>query len=358
MDDLESVRRAFTDACATRKTRSLDVVFRLGGRRVRLRVAGTELAELLTSAFASVIDPRGASEPPDAADTNGVDLSIAAWDRAATGVGCPGLGLVPDRTDTLGPGLMFQYRNGHLLRYDRASIVKCLDRRSRELFLCVEDAAQLGLNDRTRPFEHFLRAWAHDRSLHVLHAGLVAHDGRGLLLGGQGGSGKSTTAIACALGGLDFLGDDFVATAATPDEWFGHALYDTVRVDTSNLERFPELKAHCTLPSQPRDGFKSLVYMSDVLPEATQRVASTRVAAIAIPTIAGTGTTFVRPTSRAEVLRRLAPSTLLRALGGGAASFAHMTELVRHLPCYELVLGASIDTVPALITDLLDSAAS
>jgi hypothetical protein len=301
-------------------------------------------------------------EIPDAAseraDVDPVALRISAWDRADTGIGCPGFPLVPDRTDVLGPGLMFQYRAGQLLRYERSTIVKCLDRQRRELFLCVQDAAQLGLNDRTRPFEHFLRAWAHDRALHVLHAGLVAQNGRGVLLAGRGGSGKSTTAIASALGGLDFLGDDFVATAVTPHGWCGHALYNTVRVERSGLDRFPALRGPSTAPMYARDGDKFLVYMSDVLGASpTRHVASTRLAAIVVPTIAGTGATFVRSASRGEILRRLVPSTLLRALGGGASSFSHMTDMVRQLPCYELVLGASLDAVPALVHDLLNATA-
>jgi hypothetical protein len=34
-----------------------------------------------------------------------------------------------------------------------------------------------------------------------------------------------------------------------------------------------------------------------------------------------------------------------------------MTDMVRQLPCHELVLGASLDAVPALVSDLLDAAA-
>jgi len=352
LTDLDGVRQAFAAARAASTTRGAAALLRLGGRRVQLQVAGSELAASLTRAFAPLIENTEIDDPRNGED-GCIELRIGAWDRTATGVGCPGLALVPDRTDVLGPGLMFQYRAGQLLRYDRSSIVKCLDRRSGELFMCVQDAAQLGLNDRTRPFEHFLRAWAHDQSIHILHAGLVAHDGRGVLLAGRGGSGKSTTAIACALAGLDFLGDDFVATAATADGWRGHALYDTVRLERSGLDRFPSLEAHRVSPAQLHDGAKYLVYMSDVLGAARGRVVGTRLAAIVIPTIAGSGATFMRPVSRGEILRRLVPSTLLRALGGGASSFSHMTAMVRDLPCHELVLGTSVDAAPDLLRGVL-----
>jgi hypothetical protein len=136
---------------------------------------------------------------------------------------------------------------------------------------------------------------------------------------------------------------------------FGHALYDAVRVDSSSLDRFPALRRSSTPPSQPADRNKFLVYMSDVLAGAAGRsVASARLAAVVMPTIHGTGTTFLRPASRGETLRRLAPSTLLRGLGGGAASLSRMTELVRRLPCYELVLGTSVEAAPDLMRELVE----
>jgi hypothetical protein len=343
-------------ACAACAPRPRDLFLRWAERRVRLRVAGPTLATLLTRAFAPLLEvptPPGENHPSDAADP--VELCIHAWDRAHTGIGCPGLPLVPDRTDVLGQGLMFQFRAGHLLRYERSTIVKCLDRERRELFLCVQDAAQLGLNDRTKPFPHFLDTWAHDRRLHVLHAGLVARSGHGVLVGGGNGSGKSTTAIACALGGLDFLGDDAVATAVTENGCVGHALYNAVRVEQFSLDRFPVLREPSIPPTRPSDRNKFLVYMSEVLRGTPARpVASARLAAIVMPTIQRTGATFLRRVSRGETLRRLAPSTLLRGLGGGAAGLSHMAEIVRRLPCYELVLGTSVEAAPALIHELLD----
>ena len=111
-------------------------------------------------------------------------------------------------------------------------------------------------------------------------------------------------------------------------------------------------------PVYPSDGGKFLAYMSEVLARtAVGTVATTRLAAIVIPTVEGKGPTFLRGAARGETLRRIAPSTLLRGLRGGRPSFSHMAEMVRHLPCYELVLGASVEAVPDLLHELLDAPA-
>jgi len=67
---------------------------------------------------------------------------------------------------------------------------------------------------RAHPGSFALAAALSGPGAQVLHAGAIAHDGAAVLLVGVGGVGKSTTALACALGGADFLGDDLVLVEA------------------------------------------------------------------------------------------------------------------------------------------------
>jgi hypothetical protein len=59
---------------------------------------------------------------------------------------------------------------------------------------------------------HFLDAMAYalitSLALTPIHAGCVARDGRGVLLGGDSGAGKSSLAYACARSGWTFVSDD------------------------------------------------------------------------------------------------------------------------------------------------------
>ncbi len=349
-DWLAGVRGAFAMACDASPAAVHEWYLRLCGRPVRLRAVGRELTDQLTRCFETLQDATIAGARASAV---AVDLSIHAWDRAATNVGCPGIPHAPDTTDVLGSGLVSQFRQGRLLRYDRAAMVKCFDRADKELFVCVADARRTDLADRCKPFPHFLATWCHDRGVEVLHAGLVSRRGRGVLLGGGPGSGKSTCAVVAALAGFDFLGDDCVGTEITPTECRGHACYNAVRVDDGNLQRLPVLRSHCYAPTSPRDRKKSLVYMSDVIPGRT--VASTTIVAIAVPRIVGSGPSRLVPAGKGATLRKLAPSTLLRGLGSRADGLAHIAELVRRLPCYELELGAVVDDVPRCLDALLAS---
>lgn len=52
--------------------------------------------------------------------------------------------------------------------------------------------------------------WALQSGMFLLHGAAVGKDGKGVLIGGVGGTGKSTLAVSCLLGGMDFSGDDYV----------------------------------------------------------------------------------------------------------------------------------------------------
>jgi hypothetical protein len=75
---------------------------------------------------------------------------------------------------------------------------------------------------------------ARTQGLAPLHAACVGRDGRGVLLMGASGSGKSTVALHCLLRGLDFLSEDAVfvqpsSMLATGAANFLHVRSDTLR---------------------------------------------------------------------------------------------------------------------------------
>jgi hypothetical protein len=65
-----------------------------------------------------------------------------------------------------------------------------------------------------------------------LHAACVGHKGRGLLLMGSSGAGKSTVALHCLLDGLDFLSEDSVFVAPKTMLATGVANFLHIRADS------------------------------------------------------------------------------------------------------------------------------
>jgi hypothetical protein len=338
---LAGMREAFERACAAQPTATRVVDLRFAGLPVRLRVVGEGLFEQLDRTF-SPLHARGTHEQ--------VELTIDAWDREGTGVGCPGVPFVADATDALGGGLLKQFGDGTVLHFERVRDVAALDRRRRQLLFCVDSARTTELHLRSKPFPDLLATWYRDRGVQPLHAALVARDRRGVLFVGASRSGKSTCALACALSGFDYLGDDAVGLQLAGDQCIGHAFYAGARVDGALVERFPALAAHCIEPIG-RWERKGMVFVPE-LPGCGMAPA-TPIRAIVVPEISAGNRLQIAVTPPASALRSLAPSSLLVPLGARAVGLTAIAQLVRRTPCFRMTFGDDVRAIPDAVDRML-----
>ena len=337
-----AVQAAFERAAARPGTPLFDASYHFAGRPVRLRIAGARLAPQLAAVWAHL------EAPPVAAPTLRIDL----WDEAESGVAAPplpdgagGAGAAEHRVLELSPDARF-------LHHVRPAMRVCLDRQRAHLVGCAERADALSLNERGRPLHLGLSLWLRDHGVQVVHAGLVALDGVGVLLGGSGGAGKSTSSIACALGGFAYLGDDSVGIEEHADGSFtGHSLYGSTSFDPHHLARLPPLPGRTLIGSLPGED-KHVVLLSGTDGVRLGRHAPIR--ALVLPRVAGGPATRLRQAAKGEALRTITPSSLLAMLPRpGRDGFERLARLTARLPCYWLELGEEISEVPARMRELL-----
>jgi hypothetical protein len=320
--------------------------FRFADAPVRMRVAGHALNDHLRRSYAQLL--------ADDVDPDGpFALTIDAWDRATTGLGCPGVPMPPDQTHLLDLGLITTYGDGRIIRYERGHYVNAIDRLSREIFTWRADGNDQALYERAKPFPNMLEVWYRDQGVQQLHAGLVSRDGKGVLFIGQSGSGKSTCTLACALDGFDYLGDDHNGLQMTDDgRCIGHSFYNAARIGPGHLEHFPQLRAHEVPPHNQYDQ-KSLVWMTQV----TGRVArKCDIVAVAMPRIVPGGATRFRRASKVQTLIALAPSTLKLPIGAGFGGFMNLTEFIPKIPCFLLECGPEVRQIPDCVRQMVDQA--
>lgn len=71
----------------------------------------------------------------------------------------------------------------------------------------------VGLKTDYTQFSHgmtdLLEEWGRKNGLLMLHGAAVGVDGKGVIIAGKGGAGKSTLSVACLMAGMDFVGDDY-----------------------------------------------------------------------------------------------------------------------------------------------------
>ncbi|MEP7356401.1 MAG: serine kinase, partial [Anaerolineales bacterium] len=336
----EAAHRAFQSATA--HSRSRQEHFVIGGQSLRFHFAGDAWLPQFTAALAH------RAAPPTARP----HLTICVWDSASTGARMP----APPWSSAdysprgeIAPYCHERYRAGYQLD---AGLLSLLDVRRGLALLWTADAARLPRYELTFPARSILYWWAQVQALQMVHAGAVGHAGGGVLLVGKGGSGKSTTALACLQAGLDYAGDDYVLVDDQPTPR-AHSLYCSGKLHAGHIGRLPVflplIHNHSHLTSE-----KALLYLNDAY--APQLVADLPLSAIVLPRVTGAARTSYRRVSTVQSLAALAPSTMRQLPGAGPADYAHFSRLARCLPAYTLDLGQDLAEIPAVVLRLIAEA--
>jgi len=315
--------------------------FRVAGSALHMETVGRRLHEFVAGALRHLADDTAAHYPNA--------LRLRLWDADDTGVPSP-LGSPcgdPDQTESLTLS-----DDGQVVTDYRGQWITVLDRGAPAAWGCAAlRAPRPLLHDFGKPLQTLLSVWCHDLGTPPVHAGMVALGDRGVLLGGTGGSGKSTTALACLEAGLKFLGDDRIVLQSTGDRFVGYSLFNSVLVDEDRLQQFPRLAQRAIAAAHTRER-KPLAFLADVYPQQTG--VSATVCAVALLRVANAGRTRLRPARAAEALLHVAPSSLILPLGPGARGMKLLADMLRAVPSYWVDLGTDLSDVAATVGGLLE----
>ena len=187
---------------------------------------------------------------------------------------------------------------------------------------------------------------ANAHGMQVVHAAAVSIGGRAVLLAGAGGSGKSTTALACAMAGMAYIGDDYCVVE--PGVNMVHLLYRTAKLFQPSLDMLPKARAWLCNPKRATEE-KGVIFLDS---SQVSVAPSAPLAAIVLPRLAGGERTTISRASRREAIAALLPSTIGGLMGGTAATPGLILKAVCGVPLYHLMLGTDLggvtDTVRAV----------
>jgi hypothetical protein len=105
----------------------------------------------------------------------------------------------------------------------------------------VEDEQEIDGSIRARPGVDAISAWAATRGQIPIHASAAALNGQALIFLGQGGTGKTTTALALAQRGWDLLADDRCFLAHHAQQIMVSSLYATAILTPESQARLKAL---------------------------------------------------------------------------------------------------------------------
>jgi hypothetical protein len=276
-------------------------------------------------------------------------LTVCAWDNASTGTPIPF------------PGFEWWLRSqartsdgaddGQIRSYFQSDLpaLSVLDPERNLALHCIRDASRVPYFEAAAPLRRILTSWMVRHGRALIHAGAVGKPDGGALLVGKGGSGKSTTSLACLHSDLFLAGDDYVLLGGGHRP-FVHSLYHAAKLVPEQVWRVPHLEPW--ISNRDRlDREKAVVYLKEGFAEKLS--AGFPLRAILLPRITGQRETGLVPAAPEESLDALVPSSAIQLPGLGREGVQMMVQTVQSLPSYVLELGTDLTRVPQVIASVL-----
>ncbi len=205
------------------------------------------------------------------------------------------------------------------------------------------------------PLRNFFH-WAYQSiGWRLVHAATLGIDGAGVLLAGAGGAGKSGTTLAGIIGGLDSVGDDYVAIEVANGHVTAYPVMRLMKQDAKGLARLG-LDPKARGLGEPNWQDKYEFDFEDL--GAGRRAARIGLKAILLPRVTHASHTSLRRAKASEVMTALAPNNLQQLPDGWKEGLAFIGALARALPAYYLDLSEDPAEIARTIGALIKEGAA
>jgi hypothetical protein len=311
--------------------------YRIGGYLIRLSFSGEALLSLTRALEHLAVE-----------DHSTPDLTICLWDSESTGQR-----MTPrpwQERDFLARGVIQGYNTERIYTAFQhgSAAVSVLDK-ERNLAVFWAPDPRLPYWEHGSPLRTILHWWLLSQGLQLVHAAAVGNSTGGVLIGGKGGTGKSTTALACLESNLAYVGDDYTLLGLDSGPVV-HSLYNSAKLNSDQVQRLPALLPKIANTERLTEE-KALLFVKEHYPSKVATRLPVR--AILLPRVTGLAETRLKRVSVAMALAALAPSTIFQLPRAGNEAFKFLATFARQLPCFSLEVGTNLSTIPPVIEGLL-----
>lgn len=190
------------------------------------------------------------------------------------------------------------------------------------------------------------------QGLYTIHATALERNGKGVLIPGNSGRGKTTSFLSLLRSGYRYLSDDhpLMRDAGTHVDLLPFPI--KINVTEETIAFFPELRtapAHVLPPRFPKRAFYAEELYATAIGECC------RPAIVLFPQVVDASSSHVEPLPKSRALEMLLPQALLVYNSEVARrEFQVLVKVVQQVECYRLHFGRDILDLPNLITPLLE----
>lgn len=338
---LAALQAAFRLACQVQPRQSQSL--RVGSAQIELNFAGPALLPAVAPALAHLA--AGAVADAEA------EIVLDLWDRASTGVLPPRPPFDVEDYRRYGQRAIAYAEPFALMHAPNAGMLFAYDRAARHGYFWADDAARLSIYERAAPVQTLFHWALAEFGWQVVHAAAVGYARGGVLLVGNTGAGKSTTALSClAQDGIKFLCDDKCLVRLAPEPT-AFSLFSSGKIKADMLDKMPQFRSQLAGWDDYFKAKKGLVYLYPAYAE--HMIQSFPIKALVLPAVTNGPHASIQPASAISTFRQIGPSTVIWLPGAEADNYRFTAELTRRLPCYRLNLAVNPERNQQAIAELL-----
>lgn len=275
-----------------------------------------------------------------------VDFTICFWDTAKGGQPLPALDwnlINANGYQGVQEGLVF------LHYFESIDALSVIDIEKKQAFYVVKDSEKLPWWVSGSPLQVILHVWLSKQGKQLTHTAAVGNETCALLLTGKGGSGKSTTALACVQAGLNYLGEDYCVLSPSSEPTV-MSIYQSAKWERQTRTLFPQFESYIANPIEAQKE-KALVFYNDIFPK--QIKLQLPIKAIVSLEVGESDEPQLQIIDSLQSTKSLMISSLSQLPFLAINTIKHLHAISLALPCYHLKLGKklalNIEKVRALL---------
>jgi hypothetical protein len=315
--------------------------YRFAGFNVRIRCVGSNLSAIHEKVFKHLmVEDAGLSED--------FDLTIDLWDQKETKFLCP-VDLISEESIKL--RTVTASTDSRIVADQDLDASLFLDRKDKRIIASFSSAGTMNNYDLSKPFNRLLALWYRDMNVEIIHSSMISKNRKGILFLGEGGSGKTTSALSCLNDGFNYLGDDHIGLTEIDDAFIGHSLYASALIYKNHFKQFPQLQKFELQNNKQEDG-KSIIYFSNGYLNKIDNYAEIKV--LLLPKVVDSKNSSFRKAGKAEAFLAAAPSSLRLQISPGKKGFKTISQLVDRTPSYWIYIGKDLDEIPKCVNEIIN----
>jgi len=322
-----------------------DVISRdvlLAGIKVRLKFSGSSLPPYILPAIEQIT-----------ADFSGLPTActIFVWDSFTTGIDLPRAPVKLTEIKFNGEITGFNNQRFKAVYLAPARMLCLLDLETNVGIVCMADVRILPGFEMACPLRCVFNGILKHHKISMVHTAAVGNADGAVLIAGHGGAGKSSTALRCLIGGLNYFGDDVCAISIIEQKPVVFSVYSSGKIHTKDLGKFANIKG---TPINKKDiGYEKEIFFlggayKNYLP------LHSNIKAVLIPD-QSKGEIGFSPVSPDSVLSVIWLSTAMLLPDTGSENFLRVASILQKVPFYRFHLGDRPEEIPGAVNQVIKS---